>query len=70
MQRTLAILLLGSLITAHAEKPKRMTEKDYLQLIIDSTQPLKFKRGDRLPLYMWSSKINSISDESVIEGRA
>ncbi|MDP6356923.1 MAG: hypothetical protein QF473_17560 [Planctomycetota bacterium] len=65
--QALTILIIGALTSVLAEKPKRMTEKDYLQLIIDSTQPLKFKRGDRLPLYMWSSRINSIADESEIE---
>lgn len=60
-------LLLASFSSLHAEKPKRMTEKDYLELIIEVTKPLKHKRGGRLPLYVWASRINSISDEEEIE---
>ena len=51
-------LLLASFSSLHAEKPKRMTEKDYLELIIEVTKPLKHKRGGRLPLYVWASRIN------------
>ncbi|MBI2190927.1 MAG: hypothetical protein HYU36_02945 [Planctomycetes bacterium] len=59
--------LFGSLAGLLGEDAKPMTQKDYLELMIRETKPLKHPRGDRLPLYLWSSRISGMQDEAEIE---
>ncbi len=40
--------------SAVAEKPKTKWPQ-HIQLVLDTTEPLKFDRGKRLPLYLWQA---------------
>jgi hypothetical protein len=58
-----ALLVLASF--AFGEEKKRPSSfKEWLELIIQETQPLKFPRGDRLPLYVWAAIMEGIQDEA------
>lgn len=39
--------------SSFAEGSKRMTQRDIINLTLERTQPLRFPRGNRLPLYVW-----------------
>jgi hypothetical protein len=47
-----AIALLCGTAPTYAEKPP-VKWPDPIQIVLDNTQPLRFPRGKRLPLYLW-----------------
>lgn len=72
MMRRLSFLALAGIVLTgfpllFAEDAKPMTQRDYLELILKETKPLKHPRGKRLPLYLWSSRISGMTDEGEIE---
>ena len=47
-------LMLVSGANLEAKGRKRMTHEQIIQQVLDATQPLKYPRGRRLPLYVWA----------------
>ncbi len=47
-----------------APRPKPPSRMEVLQSISDATQPLKFPRGNRLPMYTWAAQDVPVEDEA------
>lgn len=56
------VMVLAAGVGSGQEKKKRMTMGEKLDFILQNTQPLKFERGDRLPLFFWHTS-GSANDE-------
>ena len=61
---TALVVAMCSMSSTKAEAPKKLTR---IETILQATEPLKFPRGDRLPLYIWASKFSGVKDEAEIE---
>ena len=51
-----AILIISSTTAFGQAKPvkPKVTQRDIVELVLNNTQPLKYPRGNRLPLYLWA----------------
>ncbi|MEW6358826.1 MAG: hypothetical protein AB1696_21010 [Planctomycetota bacterium] len=49
----LSLILAFTLTAQEKKKPLRLTMDEKLDLTLKNTEPLKFPRGDRLPLFFW-----------------
>ncbi|MDH7570215.1 MAG: hypothetical protein QHJ73_11595 [Armatimonadota bacterium] len=63
----LAALLIAAAGVAGAPGSTRMTQSELIQLTLRETQPLKYPRGSRLPLYLWSALGAGTEDDAETE---
>src|SRR5690349_19581677 len=68
LHRLLAIIFMIAFVktvaAAPAPGPKPPSRAEVLRSIIDATQPLKFPRGQRLPIFAWPAQDVPIEDEA------
>ncbi len=71
VHRLVAVLIVTGLAsnTANASQAKEKTAKwpPHIQAVFDATKPLKFDRGDRLPLYLWNAMDPGPLDDKAVE---
>ncbi|MCE5251992.1 hypothetical protein LLG96_17450 [bacterium] len=70
--KTLTITAFISILSVHilygADAPKNTTMwSQRIQTVLDSTQPLRYERGKRLPLYLWPAMDPGKIDEKTAE---
>jgi len=64
----MAISLLGTAANFSKAENKAIKWPSHIQVVLDATQPLKYVRGKRLPLYLWQAMDIGQLDEKVVEG--
>lgn len=63
-----AVIIVSSLLdSTFATTAAASDRQERLKVVLDSTQPLKFPRGDRLPLYLWPAMDLGDADEAETE---
>jgi len=63
-----AISLLGNSAKLYGAEKKAVKWPSHIQVVLDATKPLKFDRGERLPLYLWQAMDpGSLDDEATEE---
>jgi len=64
----MAISLLGNTANFYGAEKKAAKWPSHIQVVLDATKPLKFDRGERLPLYLWQAMDpGSLDDEATKE---
>jgi len=64
----MAISLLETTANFSRADNKVMKWPSHIQVVLDSTKPLKYDRGKRLPLYLWQAMDPGQLNEEVVEG--
>ena len=59
--------LVGNVPTLCDAKSKAVKWPASIQIVLDSTKPLKFDRGKRLPLYLWQAMDPDLLDDKTME---
>ncbi|HWE01620.1 MAG TPA: hypothetical protein VG326_04360 [Tepidisphaeraceae bacterium] len=59
--------MFASRVFSAGPTPPKLTRAQVLQSIIDATQPLKFPRGDRLPILAWPAQDVPLDDAAAAE---
>ncbi len=62
------ISLLGAAVNFSKAENKATKWPSHIQVVLDATQPLKYDRGKRLPLYLWQAMDPGQLNEKVVEG--
>jgi len=63
-----AATLLGGVAGLHGEQETAAKWPSHIQCVIDETEPLKYDRGKRLPLYLWHAMDpGTLDDEAAVE---
>jgi len=71
--RFLLVLVVGAALAitmaggANAQEGRRMTQAELIQTVLQVTQPLEHPRGNRLPLYLWSTMGPGTTDDAETE---
>ncbi len=65
MCRVLLVLAAMSLSGGRAESKAQWPE--HIQIVLDNTEPLRFERGERLPIYLWQAMNPGKLDQDVAE---
>jgi hypothetical protein len=63
----LAICLIGNAAASAAAEAPKAKWPQHIQLVLDTTKPLEFDRGKRLPLYLWPAMNPGLLDPDVAE---
>jgi len=64
----MAISLLATAGNFYGAEKKAVKWPSHIQVVLDATKPLKFDRGERLPLYLWQAMDpGSLDDEATEE---
>ena len=71
MKKTTVLAALVCMLAADAalcaQRRKRMTPQETLDAVLQNTKPLKFDRGDRLPLILWTLRSVATDDDAKAE---
>ena len=62
-----AISLLGNSAKLYGAEKKAVKWPSHIQVVLDATKPLKFDRGERLPLYLWQAMDPGPLDDEATE---
>jgi len=63
-----AIILFVNMDTLHGEQEAAPKWPSHIQCVLDETEPLKYDRGNRLPLYLWNAMDpGTLDDEAAVE---
>ncbi len=63
----MTISLLGTAVNFSKAENKATKWPSHIQVVLDATQPLKYDRGRRLPIYLWQAMDPGQLDEEVTE---
>ena len=62
-----AISLLGNSAKLYGAEKKAAKWPSHIQIVLNATKPLKFDRGERLPLYLWQAMDPGTLDDEATE---
>ena len=63
----IAISLLGTIANLSKAENNAIKWPSHIQAVLDATKPLKYDRGERLPLYLWQAMDPGQLNEKALE---